>query len=173
MTVRNFDLARSADRNTQWLLLFVVACRSAGPYTAVFGGLGRWALGVDEFYITRSVDQPAAHWRAPTSRCGGYYTRGTSATSTWSHRCAYSAYPLRLFGPAWSVLCGGLGGASSCPISSVAASEAACLVYWMLIILAGIGLGDRDGALREDVRTVSEYLPVGIWVYFPALHHRS
>jgi drug/metabolite transporter superfamily protein YnfA len=42
---------------------------------ARFKGLGEWPLGVDEFYISRSIDHVLATG-LPAFPCGGYYTRG-------------------------------------------------------------------------------------------------
>jgi Dolichyl-phosphate-mannose-protein mannosyltransferase len=40
-----------------------------------FAGLGLWAFGVDEFYISRSIDH-VLNTGLPKFLCGGYYTRG-------------------------------------------------------------------------------------------------
>jgi hypothetical protein len=40
-----------------------------------FKGLGSWPLGVDEFYISRSIDH-VLETGLPAFPCGGYYTRG-------------------------------------------------------------------------------------------------
>jgi len=40
-----------------------------------FAGLGLWAFGVDEFYISRSIDN-VLKTGLPKFLCGGYYTRG-------------------------------------------------------------------------------------------------
>jgi hypothetical protein len=40
-----------------------------------FKGLGTWPLGVDEFYISRSIDH-VLKTGLPAFPCGGYYTRG-------------------------------------------------------------------------------------------------
>lgn len=46
----------------------------AGAYGR-FKGLGLWPLGVDEFYVSRSVDN-ILRSGLPEFPCGGYYTRG-------------------------------------------------------------------------------------------------
>ena len=46
----------------------------AGVY-ARFKGLGTWPLGVDEYYVARSV-QNILHAGLPEYACGGFYTRG-------------------------------------------------------------------------------------------------
>jgi hypothetical protein len=40
-----------------------------------FKGIGTWPLGVDEFYISRSIDS-VLRFGVPRFPCGGYYTRG-------------------------------------------------------------------------------------------------
>lgn len=56
------------------LLLIVAAALLAGLYGR-FKGLGTWPLGVDEFYISRSIDN-VLRSGLPQFPCGGYYTRG-------------------------------------------------------------------------------------------------
>jgi hypothetical protein len=55
-----------------WFILPVAVL--AGIYGR-FKGLGTWPLGVDEFYISRSIDHILARG-IPVFPCGGYYTRG-------------------------------------------------------------------------------------------------
>jgi hypothetical protein len=57
---------------TLWLML--AAALLAGLYGR-FVGLGHWPLGVDEFYISRSIDN-LMRSGLPAFPCGGYYTRG-------------------------------------------------------------------------------------------------
>jgi hypothetical protein len=56
------------------LLLAAAAATLAGLYGR-FKGLGAWPLGVDEFYVSRSVDHILLTG-LPGFPCGGYYTRG-------------------------------------------------------------------------------------------------
>jgi len=56
------------------LLLLAAAAVLAGLYGR-FKGLGTWPLGVDEFYISRSIDN-VLRSGLPQFPCGGYYTRG-------------------------------------------------------------------------------------------------
>jgi hypothetical protein len=56
------------------LYLAVAVAVLAGLYGR-FKGLGTWPLGVDEFYISRSIDRVLATG-IPGFECGGYYTRG-------------------------------------------------------------------------------------------------
>ncbi|MEP6546184.1 MAG: glycosyltransferase family 39 protein [Gammaproteobacteria bacterium] len=55
-------------------LLVGSAALCAGVYGR-FAGIGRWPLGVDEFYISRSIDH-VLRTGLPKFPCGGYYTRG-------------------------------------------------------------------------------------------------
>jgi hypothetical protein len=57
---------------TLWLM--AAAALAAGLYGR-FVGLGHWPLGVDEFYISRSIDN-LLRTGLPAFPCGGYYTRG-------------------------------------------------------------------------------------------------
>jgi hypothetical protein len=59
-------------RGPLWLLAGVAIV--AGVYGR-FKGLGTWPLGVDEFYISRSIDN-VLHSGLPQFACGGYYNRG-------------------------------------------------------------------------------------------------
>jgi hypothetical protein len=56
------------------LLMVGAAALLAGLYGR-FKGIGTWPLGVDEFYISRSVDN-VLRTGLPQFPCGGYYTRG-------------------------------------------------------------------------------------------------
>jgi Dolichyl-phosphate-mannose-protein mannosyltransferase len=56
------------------LMLLAGAALLAGLYGR-FKGLGIWPLGVDEFYITRSIDN-ILRTGLPKFSCGGYYLRG-------------------------------------------------------------------------------------------------
>jgi hypothetical protein len=58
-----------------WAIAIVtVTALSAGLYGR-FKGLGTWPLGVDEFYVSRSIDN-VMRVGLPQFPCGGYYTRG-------------------------------------------------------------------------------------------------
>ncbi len=56
------------------LYIVVAAALLAGLYGR-FVGLGLWPLGVDEFYISRSIDN-ILRTGLPGFSCGGYYNRG-------------------------------------------------------------------------------------------------
>ena len=73
----------SPDVNTPWdsswrsrwpLLAITIAAIAVGLY-ARFKGLGSWPFGVDEFYISRSIDY-VLQSGLPEFPCGGYYARG-------------------------------------------------------------------------------------------------
>jgi hypothetical protein len=59
-------------RAVLWLLAAVAVL--AGIYGR-FKGIGTWPLGVDEFYISRSIDN-VLNSGLPRFACGGYYNRG-------------------------------------------------------------------------------------------------
>jgi hypothetical protein len=71
---RNWIKFLPADWNAGVLLLILIAALAAGLYGR-FVGLGVWAFGVDEFYISRSIDN-ILRTGLPRFLCGGYYTRG-------------------------------------------------------------------------------------------------
>jgi hypothetical protein len=56
------------------LLVVAAAALLAGLY-ARFKGIGLWPLGVDEFYISRSIDN-ILRGGLPRFNCGGFYNRG-------------------------------------------------------------------------------------------------
>jgi hypothetical protein len=56
------------------LLVLFVAAAAMGLYGR-FAGLGIWPLGVDEFYMSRSIDH-VLQFGLPQFPCGGFYTRG-------------------------------------------------------------------------------------------------
>jgi hypothetical protein len=57
------------------MLLFLVPIAVLAGIYGRFKGLGTWPLGVDEFYISRSIDHILVSG-LPVFPCGGYYTRG-------------------------------------------------------------------------------------------------
>lgn len=59
----------------RWPLLAITAAAIAVGLYARFKGLGTWPFGVDEFYISRSIDY-VLRSGLPEYPCGGYYTRG-------------------------------------------------------------------------------------------------
>jgi hypothetical protein len=80
-TTRNHDL-------TPWLSALAGLALIAGIYGR-FKGLGNAPLSVDEYYLTRSIDNILRHG-LPIYDCGGYYTRGLLLQ--------YSSAALRLSG---------------------------------------------------------------------------
>ena len=56
------------------LLVLLIVALAMGLYGR-FVGLGLWAFGVDEFYISRSIDN-VLKTGLPRFLCGGFYTRG-------------------------------------------------------------------------------------------------
>jgi hypothetical protein len=71
---RNWIRFLLADWNAGLLLLILIAALATGLYGR-FVGLGVWAFGVDEFYISRSIDN-ILRTGLPRFLCGGFYTRG-------------------------------------------------------------------------------------------------
>ena len=57
------------------LLMLVGAVAVLAGLYGRFKGIGTWPLGVDEFYISRSIDN-VLRSGLPAFSCGGYYTRG-------------------------------------------------------------------------------------------------
>jgi hypothetical protein len=73
--VRNPVISRNDPLPARALYLLVgVAMIGVGLYGR-FKGIGTWPLGVDEFYISRSIDN-VLRTGLPAFTCGGYYTRG-------------------------------------------------------------------------------------------------
>ena len=65
-------------RPNRWIegcLLGVLIVALAMGLYGRFAGLGLWPFGVDEFYISRSIDH-VLNTGLPRFLCGGYYTRG-------------------------------------------------------------------------------------------------
>jgi Dolichyl-phosphate-mannose-protein mannosyltransferase len=70
--------ASAHDQNTRALRAALTLAVAAALLTGLYGrfkGIGTWPLGVDEFYISRSVDN-ILRTGLPAFPCGGYYTRG-------------------------------------------------------------------------------------------------
>jgi hypothetical protein len=71
---RNWIKFLRADWSAGLLLVVLIAALAVGLYGR-FVGLGMWAFGVDEFYISRSIDN-VLRTGLPRFLCGGFYTRG-------------------------------------------------------------------------------------------------
>ena len=71
---RNWIKFLRADWSTGCLLVILIAALAGGLYGR-FADLGMWAFGVDEFYISRSIDN-VLRTGLPRFLCGGFYTRG-------------------------------------------------------------------------------------------------
>ncbi len=74
MTATSAGFSGSSASVRLLLLLAVPAATLIGLYGR-FKGIGTWPLGVDEFYISRSIDHVLTTG-LPGFPCGGYYTRG-------------------------------------------------------------------------------------------------
>jgi hypothetical protein len=77
--VRNVSVSPLAGHQfpaaTRALLLIAGAAALLCGLYGRFKGIGTWPLGVDEFYISRSIDN-ILRTGLPAFPCGGYYTRG-------------------------------------------------------------------------------------------------
>jgi hypothetical protein len=71
----NSGYLRSLPRSAQYAIALVTAVALLAGVYGRFKGLGIWPLGVDEFYISRSIDN-LLRTGLPQFPCGGYYTRG-------------------------------------------------------------------------------------------------
>jgi hypothetical protein len=86
------------------LLGVLIGALAMGLYGR-FAGLGLWAFGVDEFYISRSIDHILENG-LPKFLCGGYYTRGllyqyiVALVRHWSVSPEFAA---RVVSAAWSL----------------------------------------------------------------------
>ena len=75
MTTPAVDSPERQTPGVRTLLLIVGAVAALAGLYGRFKGIGTWPLGVDEFYISRSIDN-VLHGGLPKFPCGGYYTRG-------------------------------------------------------------------------------------------------
>jgi len=66
---------RSSESSRDWALMVAASAAVLFGIYARFKGLGTWPLGVDEFYISRSIDF-VLHTGLPEFPCGGIYPRG-------------------------------------------------------------------------------------------------
>jgi hypothetical protein len=70
--------APARDQHTRALRAALILAGAAALLTGLYGrfkGIGTWPLGIDEFYISRSIDN-ILRTGLPAFPCGGYYTRG-------------------------------------------------------------------------------------------------
>lgn len=71
----NFRLLHPPPRLAYWAIALVTAGALVAGLYGRFKGLGTWPLGVDEFYISRSIDN-VLRVGLPQFPCGGFYARG-------------------------------------------------------------------------------------------------
>jgi hypothetical protein len=71
----NFKYQRHLSLALQWSLIIVAVVAVVLGLYGRFKGLGRWPLGIDEFYSSRSIDN-VLRTGLPKFLCGGYYNRG-------------------------------------------------------------------------------------------------
>ncbi|HLW23742.1 MAG TPA: hypothetical protein VKT22_05195 [Steroidobacteraceae bacterium] len=108
---------------------------AAGLY-ARLRGLGTWPLGVDEFYISRSIDHILKSG-LPAFPCGGYYTRGLLYQ--------YGVALLRLAG-----------------VGPELAGRSLAVLASIVVLPLGYGLGRRLGGVRAGWLMVI-VLSLSIW----------
>jgi Dolichyl-phosphate-mannose-protein mannosyltransferase len=94
---------------THWsegcLLGVLIGAFAIGLYGR-FAGLGLWAFGVDEFYISRSIDH-VLKTGLPKFLCGGYYTRGIAyqyVVALVRHWSVSPEFAARVVSAAWSLV---------------------------------------------------------------------
>ncbi len=80
---QTFEMTDSSGENLHnqpwtrlWPFVVITAAAVAVGIYGRFVGLGLWPFGVDEFYISRSIDN-ILRTGLPEFICGGYYTRGS------------------------------------------------------------------------------------------------
>ena len=94
-----------ANWNVALLLVVLVAALAVGLYGR-FVGLGVWAFGVDEFYISRSIDN-VLRTGLPKFLCGGFYTRGLTyqyVVALVRHFSVSPEYAGRVVSAVWSLV---------------------------------------------------------------------
>jgi Dolichyl-phosphate-mannose-protein mannosyltransferase len=142
------------------LLMLAAAAVIAGLYGR-FKGLGTWPLGVDEFYISRSIDN-VLRSGLPQFPCGGYYTRGL-------------LYQYLVAGARMSGLSPELGARMISALSSLAVLPAAFLLArriggslagWLTVIMLCVSVWEIE--MARFARMYAPFQAVFVWylVYF-------
>lgn len=72
---RKQENVQDASATSYWIVVSITAAALTLGVYARFKGLGTWPFGVDEFYISRSIDN-ILRSGLPEFSCGGYYPRG-------------------------------------------------------------------------------------------------
>ncbi len=128
---------------------------AAGLYGR-FKGIGTWSLGVDEFYISRSVDN-LLRTGLPAFPCGGYYSRGVLYQ--------YLVAGLRLCGWSPETASRGLSAASSLvvlPAAYLAARRVAgALTGWLVVVLLCLSIWEIE--MARFARMYAPFQAVFAW----------
>jgi len=132
-----------------------VLALAAGLYGR-FKGIGTWSLGVDEFYISRSIDN-LLRTGLPAFPCGGYYSRGVLYQ--------YLVAGLRLCGWSPETASRGLSAASSLvvlPAAYLAARRVAgALAGWLVVVLLCLSIWEIE--MARFARMYAPFQAVFAW----------
>jgi hypothetical protein len=137
------------------LTIVGAAALLAGLYGR-FKGIGTWPLGVDEFYISRSIDN-VLRTGLPAFPCGGYYTRGLIYQ--------YAVAGLRLCG--WSPEVAGrfIAGVSSLALFPAAYLLArrvqGSLAGWLVVIILCVSVWEIE--MARFARMYAPFQAVFAW----------
>jgi hypothetical protein len=147
-----------------WIRVALLVLASAALLAGLYGrfkGLGTWPLGVDEFYISRSIDN-VLRSGLPQFPCGGYYTRGL-------------LYQYLVAGARMSGLSPELGPRMIAALSSLAVLPAAFLLArridgalagWLTVIILCVSVWEIE--MARFARMYAPFQAVFVWylVYF-------
>jgi Dolichyl-phosphate-mannose-protein mannosyltransferase len=145
------------------LIVVVTAALLAGLYGR-FKGLGIWPLGVDEFYISRSIDH-VMQSGLPRFPCGGYYNRGLLYQ--------YLVAGVRLLG-----LSPELAGRAVAAVCSVAVLPAVYLLGkriqgslagWLIVIILCVSIWEIE--MARFARMYAPFQAVFVWYLVFFLRH--
>jgi hypothetical protein len=138
-----------------WLWAVIAAALIAGLYGR-FKGIGLWPLGVDEFYLSRSIDN-VLRGGLPAFPCGGYYNRGLLYQ--------YAVAGLRLIG--WSPEFAGRFVAASCSLAVLPAAYLLArriqgsLAGWVVLIILSLSVWEIE--MARFARMYAPFQAVFCW----------
>jgi len=141
------------------LRAFVVIAGALALVTGLYGrfkGIGMWSLGVDEFYISRSIDN-VLRTGLPAFPCGGYYSRGLLYQ--------YVVAGLRLCGWSPETASRGVSAVSSLlvlPAAYLTARRVAgALAGWLLVIILCVSIWEIE--MARFARMYAPFQAVFAW----------